>query len=375
MTDGIELAALRSRAAAMIPGMGSSAIRRVGIAALLGSILMGQGTPASADDVEPVHITYDAPARCPSESDFLDMVARDGGRFLQVSETLPVRMFLVHIDGVDPIKGRLIVRDPEGSDAVQEMVGAGCDEVVRSLAVLVALSLEPPPSTPRERDRSGPQPPPVADDATPPAVPGLAALPPWAESADPSPRYDESPASVPRPHGWRIDLSGEGTVSTGADPSWVPGFAAYGELLYETPSLLAPSLRVGAEISANQGNFAYSVHRFIGRLDACTFRARLARPWSDDEFTLEPCARVDVGRVEADAWVSSGPRVSAARLWLAPAGLLRLRWTSPRVFLEIEGGITFPLIRETFSSTTLGMTFTVPPIGATTGLGFGAYFL
>jgi hypothetical protein len=109
----------------------------------------------------------------------------------------------------------------------------------------------------------------------------------------------------------------------------------------------------------------------------------LSVAWSDQAFTLEPCVRIDVGRLGVQAWnpsSNSGPglmveteQIESARLWLAPAGLLRLRWTSSAVFVEIEGGVTVPLARDRFTG--YGLDFTVPPVGATAGLGFGVYVL
>jgi hypothetical protein len=163
-------------------------------------------------------------------------------------------------------------------------------------------------------------------------------------------------------------------VSTGAVPSLDPGFAAYLELLDEIPSFFAPSIRLGVEISAKQGFAAADdVSRLVARLDACSFRAVASRPWSDDALTLEPCARIDVGRLDVHGW-ATGMALNAEQLWVAPAALLRLRWTSPGVFVELEGGALFPLTRDHFFSGD-GSGFAVPPIGATTGLGFGVYVL
>jgi hypothetical protein len=268
---------------------------------------------------------------------------------------------------------------------MREIRDGDCDVLASALALLVAMSLKPPPPTPPDPPLpSLPSPPAPESDEPLPPVPGLAAGP-FPPSEPGSSEYDDPRPSVPRPHGWRIDVSGEGTLSTGAIPSVDPGFAAYLELLDEKPSLFAPSIRLGAEVGENQMNDIRNsvVSRIVGRLDACSFRGMLSQPWSDQAFTLEPCLRIDVGRLGVQSWpVSSTPtpdgspvltQVETSRLWVAPAGLVRLRWTTPGIFVEIEGGVTVPLTREHFSGYALD--FTVPPIGATTGVGFGIYVL
>ncbi len=354
--------------------MESTPVWRAWIAALAGTGCALCAPRAAAGDAEPIHLTYDAPAGCASESVFLDIVGRDGGQFVRAPVTQSARSFTVHLDGDGPVRGRLVVGDRDGTEATREMSGARCDDVVRSLAVLVALSLEPPIPPPAE------PPPAPFGPAQPLLVPGLAAAIPGTESSlDRSGSSDDGPVSVQRPQGWRIDVSGAATLDTGAIQSLDPGLAAYAELLDETPSFLAPSIRIGVEIGADQGDiFLTTVRRLVGRLDACSFRAVLSRPWSDDAFTLQPCARIDIGRIDVEAsdpWAA----VHAARLWVAPAGLLRLRWTSPRIFVELEGGVAVPLVRERFAFgpgvSTPSPDFEVPPIALTTGLGFGVFIL
>lgn len=361
--------------------METTLLRRAGIAALAGLLGLVLGRRASAEEAEPVHLRYDAPAQCPSESALLDLVAGNGGRLVQVSDDLPARSFLLQIGGTDPVFGRLIVRQAEGTEATREIRDRDCDVVVQALALLVAMMLRPPPSTQLDLTPPTPPPEPESEEEPLPPVPGLAAGP---FAIEPSrSEFDDLRPSVPRPHGWRIDVSGEGTLNTLAISSPDPGFAAYVELLDETPGVFAPSIRLGAEISVDQPNALANsvVRRFVGRLDACPLRGALSVAWSDQAFTLEPCVRIDVGRLGVQAWSPSSvsgllpetEQVESSRLWVAPASLLRLRWTSPAVFVEVEGGVTVPLTRERFTG--YGLDFTVPPIGATAGLGFGVYVL
>jgi len=349
---------------------------RTRVAALVAACCALSATRASADDAEPVRLDYDAPDGCPRAADFLDLVARDGGRLVQVDDLEAARSLRVHVEGAGPYRGELTSRDSSGNETAREVEAPRCEDVVRSLAVLVALLAEPGTRSP----------PPVIAAQFPPAPtdprspqPAALAPTPWPEMLRSSDSDVIAPVALRSPRRWRLDVSGGFTVNTGAIPSLNPGLAAYVEVLDEAPSWLAPSIRVGAQVDENQGGSPFlTVRRMVGRLDACLFQAELSRPWSDDAFTLQPCGRVEVGRLDVEL---SDFRTDshARRPWVAQAALLRLRWTSPRYFLELEGGASFPLVRERFSFGpgvyTPSLDFTVAPVAATTGLGFGIFLL
>jgi hypothetical protein len=351
--------------------------RRAGIGALVGAVGLLLATGASAREVEPVHFTYEAPAECPGESALLDMVARDGGRLVQVPDEHSARSFRVRIRGGHLVRGSLIVRDADGREAAREVSDPDCDVVVRALAVLVALSLRPPISTdPNPSTPEAPTSPPsesASKDKLPPAPESSGAFT-WPRPSE----SDASSQSTVRPHGWRLDLSLEGTESTGVMPWLDSAFAVYVELQDEIPSFLAPSIRLGTETGATQHDgLGTTAQRFVVRLDACSLRAVASSIWSDDTFTLEPCARVDIGRVDFE---SSFSGTHAKWLWIEPATLLRLRWTTPTLFVELEGGVTFPLNQAHWATPSASPfsarmpDFVTPRIGATTGLGFGVYY-
>jgi hypothetical protein len=350
---------------------------------LIGAGLLVASAPASAQGALPVHLTFDAPAGCPGEEDFIAMIAQAGGRLVQVPEEQAVRSFVLQVTGTSPARGRLVIREGNGREAVRELNDSRCDAVVRAAAVVVALSLDAPITmTP---------PPPPLDAAEPPAesleplppVPGIAAgvVPPGEPQPD---RYglldDESPAAPPIRRRWRFDVSVEGVYGTGAKPAMNAGFAAYAELLQESPTLFAPSVRVGFQVDNNQGSSdLVVVRRTVGRIDACPLRGVLARPWSSDAFTLQLCARVDIGKMDVVTW-SQQRQVDLPQLWLATAGLLRLRWMSPSLFVELEGGVVVPLVRPFFR---FGQNpypddpndFGTPVLAGTAGLGGGVFFM
>jgi hypothetical protein len=360
--------------------------RRIGVAALAGAVVASCSSRASAQDAEPVRLTYDAPAGCPAESDFRELVARDGGSLAPASDGSPARTVAVHIESSGAVVGKLLVRAADGTEATREIQGDRCEDVARSLAVLVALVAEPalpaPPAAPAPvaRQAAVSETPAPLPSAPPLAVPGVVAP---ADGTQPEWPEFEAPEEAPSPHRWRLGIEGEGTLSTGSSPGLTPGIAAYVELADVSNRFLAPSVRIGVELAANEtvSNGA-TFHRILGRLDACPWQAALSRPWSDDAFTLRACARLDVGRLEIDPTGIGLPVAVGAevwRPWIAPAGLARLGWRSPSFFLAVEGGVAVPVVRERFSfpgpQVPSTPPFEIPPLALTTGLGFGGFFL
>jgi hypothetical protein len=172
-------------------------------------------------------------------------------------------------------------------------------------------------------------------------------------------------------------VSSEGTLDKGVGQTVDPGLAAYVELTDDARRFFVPSIRIGVEFPLDQspttaGGFdccgtTNTYRRIVGRLDACPLRSVASRSWSSDAFTAAVCARLDVGRLRAE-----GPVVEVDRPWVAPGALLRVRWTSPRFFVELEAGVAFPLVRESFAS---GSANEVPAAAEVGGLGFGVFFL
>ncbi len=189
MTASIESSSTGSRRAAIRRGMGPAHLRPSGPATLVALCGVWCATAAAAQEVEPVHLVYETSGQCPSEDAFVDMVARDGGRFARAPDRQAGRTFRVEIGGTGPVTGRLVVRDADGSEAVRELAGARCDDVVRSLAVLVALSVEPVvPAAP-----AAPVPAPEVPRRDTP-VPGLARVPGDAaadQAVEPSPESSD----------------------------------------------------------------------------------------------------------------------------------------------------------------------------------------
>src|SRR5271170_628096 len=159
--------------------------------------------PSRAVEPEPVHFSYSAQPECPSEDEFLDAVARDGGLLDRVGSQLSARGFAVRLTTGERAVGRLVVTGIDGREAARTIEGERCEDVARSLAVLVALSLDPKPTSP----------------------PSLPPPRPWGEPSGPA---DRSHVDLEPPvERWRLGLSAEGTLSSGVSPTLLAGIALY----------------------------------------------------------------------------------------------------------------------------------------------------
>jgi hypothetical protein len=339
----------------------------------LACLLSGPAARASTTDTVSVHLSYTVPSACSTEGAFLEMVAGDGTAIESAPDSEPAPSLAITVETSDAVVGHLRLRAVDGTEFERTITGPHCEEVVQSLAVIVALSIQPAagPAVMTQRTLD------AADRA-----PDAGRKPPTDDTANPAPlsvwRVPEAPdANNGRPDPWRTrwrpGASFELGTSAGPSPSLGFTMAFYGEVMHETPDILAPSLRVGVEKSwGNTDNLhVTTLDKLVVRLDGCPWRFMVEHKWSNDTFTAQVCARADMGWVDA---ASGFDTPNVRRAWLATGGLLRLRWLFPSSFLEAEGGVDLPLTRYRFSSNG-GVDFEVPPATGTVGFGYGFLFL
>jgi hypothetical protein len=332
--------------------LGSRASRDLWLVVPFGLPVLGTSTPAraGAGPTEEIHLTYEAPEGCPSEAQFLEAVDQNGGHLTRVGSERRARTFVVTIELARPAVGRLVIHNLDGRDAVRPIDGERCEDVVQSLAVLVALSLDP------ERP-----------DSPPPRLP----------PEPPARKETSTEVAVPLPReGWR--LGAEAHLGALGDGSVVWGLDV--EALDDLPGAFAPSLRLGFErtlasdsVGRAPGPTA-SVSRTLGRAEACPVRWKTTqRRWSPTTtVAAHLCARGEVGVLDVQP---GDGKADVSRPWVATAGTLRLRATWSFLFLDLEGGATFPLVRDRFFFEPATNVYEVPPIAAAFELGFGGFFL
>ena len=294
-----------------------------------------------------VDLEYLASPDCPTEAAFVAKLRSGGGRPPREGRGGGPEVHVILAASPEGILGRLAMAEPSGETTVREISGRTCEEVADALAFVVNLALDPG----RDVTRAEPVAPPPAAEA-----PAATAPPPASRGA-------------------RLRVSGAVHAGvTGAVPAGLQvSLPLFVELAAEAPTAgrWTPSVRAGFErgfggsvaISEGAAQFTWT----IGRVDACA-------SWpATQTIHVGPCLGVEVGEIEAVGTIAH-PR-SASPPWVAAGAVVRGRWAVDRsVFLELEGGAVFPLLRYTFDFDPQTLLYDVPPVGAKASAGLGVYF-
>ncbi len=348
--------------------------RGVAVTAASLAILLAAGS-ASAADTEPIRVRFEAPDGCPGEAAFLDQVRARTAKARVAAAGEKARTFTVRLaqEG-GSIRGRLAIDESAAQTEIREVTGERCAEVISALALITALAVDPQASTapparlpalpPFAPSPGGPPTigsgPSAPDGAGIPVAPSPPArLPPnhpapyryapsWADlDLFPLPVIPGIPQEIP-PR-WRFFAGVEVVAVGGIAPSLAPGSALFVEAALTDPRAIAfaPSIRLAA-IQADSGNvgpapIVAQFHLHLARAEVCPLRIVLV-----SGVTIAPCASFEVGALLAEAWASAESGASQ-RLWAAPGAGGRLRWTiAGEIELQIEGGGSLPLVRDTF---------------------------
>jgi hypothetical protein len=338
--------------------------------ALAAAVLLGPA-PAAADDVaEPIRVAFRArPAEaCPDEAAFTgEIVARTAkARLARPGEG--ARTFTVAVEAEGKrARGTLSIEDPHGESAAREISGDTCAEVVSALALIAALAIDPKASTAPK-----PPPPPKPRERLPPPPP-FAPLPWWGPIAMPLPAH-------PRPgegSRWRWSWGFQAGAASALAPPIVPVLGVDIEALLLRDSLVSPAIRLSMRVADSgflrDGTDAARFRWTAGRLEGCPVRLPLVT-----SLTLTPCAWMDAGVLQADG-IGNAFSLAHTRPWAAPGLTGRLQWdlafVQPApILVDVEGGVTFPLVRDTFGFFPQGTFHEVPAAGGFFGGGLGVYF-
>jgi hypothetical protein len=160
-----------------------------------------------------------------------------------------------------------------------------------------------------------------------------------------------------------------------AAPGPVLDVAAFADIARDPNAFLAPAFRLSVhrtsqadvDVTQTTASFVWT----FARAEACPWRFDLAR-----SLALRPCALVDGGALSGDGGGGVGFRAAThLRPWVAAGSLGRLEWVlvGP-LALEAEGGLTVPLLRETFAFDSAVNVYTPPAVVGFGSLGLGARF-
>jgi len=306
-----------------------------------------------------IHIEYGASAGCPSEAAFVWQVR---ARVNQMSA--PARKYAV-VMTADSARARGTLRvEDENRSTVRELSGASCDEIAEGLALILALVIDPGARTERARDLPPPPPP----SERPAAQPRAALVGPVSDAGSDS---SAAPARITAPSRPAVHLGG-GVFARGAV---APGTTTSGRLFVEggwdRQVAFSPHLRVGFEYAKSSpvvesvGTAQFSW--MVGIAEACHSQHVVERTLS-----VPICIGIEWGRL-----VASGSEAPDAQTqthgWLAldtDVGLRWFPWSVP-IFVDVEGGLQFPLRRARFYFTPNTTVHTTPWVSHFVGLGAG----
>jgi hypothetical protein len=303
--------------------------------------------------VESVGVEYHAPVTCPDERAFVAQVSARTARFRRALGGA-ARTFVVTLAPAvgAGVHGRLDAVDAGGARTSRELDGDTCEQVIRALALVTALAIDPNASL-------APVP---LSTAPPPAVP------------QPGPvRVRESPARGGLEGSW-LDAGAGATINGVVAPGPLVGVELFVEGGLAPNALVSPSLRVGGELAPGAsfdvpGSGSASFALTVALLEACPLHASLG------PVTLAPCMRADAGSLRGEGSNIAHPS-HETRLWADVGAVARGRWAPWRgFFLEIQGGLVFPLTRDRFHFDVPDVTINrAPAAGGTAAAGAGVRF-
>ncbi|AKU94967.1 hypothetical protein AKJ09_01631 [Labilithrix luteola] len=194
---------------------------------------------AGATEPLDITMTYEAPGECPSRAALEEELrARVKTSWLGRSDARTFDVEITRLAG-GGYGGRLAIAQPNEAPSVREIRATSCREAVRSVAVFIALALEPASEPVPPNPTSGaPIETPKPDEAPPPVVP-LPVRPerPHASPPPPSPR-----AAPPSPL-WIWSAGYELTYLHAPQAAW--GGRVHAELAHRRGTFpIAPALRV-----------------------------------------------------------------------------------------------------------------------------------
>jgi hypothetical protein len=322
----------------------SRRIRKVSAWIFVGAMLICLRSTAG-----PPPLRYEVPTanaeaeRCPSAGDFRDALAARLGHDPFAPADAPSAW--VHVERTKAgLSGRLRLTPREGAPVERTLVGERCDELVRAMAVTLAVMLDP------LGEHFVPEPPPASPVPEPAQAPASPPLPPAREVAAPPPKMEG-----PR---LRYEAEAGASGSAGLFPALgLGGWIAFG--LHRAPWSIRLEGRfdgiVGeAEVANGQRAKAalvggglvgcYEVALLFGCVvtTAASYRARA-------EFVTTPSTR-------SAFWLAAGLRLGTA---------LRIG-SSSWIVPHVEGII--PLLRSNLEVDDGRVLWEAPPVAVTFGL-------
>jgi hypothetical protein len=308
---------------------------------------LAAGTEAAAQPA-PLRLDYEVAAGCPEAGAF---TAEVRARAASSSASLANRAIAVKItssaggsSAAASFEGSVVITDDSGVTPSRAVRGDTCDEVVRALALTVAMTLDP--------------------EERPPTV-IIAAV---SEAAPPPAEKPPAVAALPSRSGVHLSAGVRGGAESGVGPLLAPALGIYGDVAVGNLALRIGGVRAVSPL-VERGAGAARFARTTATLDACPFRWR-----PSPSVALVPCAGFEIGSLTSDGRATVDPE-SVARLWSAAGLVERVVWepVGPLV-IELEGRATVPLTRDRFYFRPADDVFEAPILAFSAGLTAGVRF-
>jgi hypothetical protein len=315
--------------------------------------LLGWSRVARAEESTPVRIALDAPPGCSTSAELYQALRKrtdrvraavDGERAFDVRVKLEPFGQSVH--------GELSVVSDRGETDSRTVEGSTCGVVVEALAFTASLALDAAEERARqlsaEEHASKPAP-------TPPA-------PAPQEPVEESHGSDEGVAV-------HAELGAEAVVAHVLSPEVNLGAALVVRVVANPDETLSPSFGVAVTYAGSELTNASkeaSVRWLAAILTACPVRWRLG-----SALGVRPCALGTAGQVEATGETLRSPQ-TVRHAWWSAGGALRFdARLGNDVAVELEGGITAPLVERRFVAQPSGRTLAESPkISSMGSIGF-----
>lgn len=348
---------------------------------LLVFLLLGQPLPADPRQPEvpraeiPLRVEFEAPPGCSSQDAFYSGVRTRTNRVRLAQEGERARDLRVRLTrSKGRVHGELSSANERGR-ATRVVDGVSCDEVVDALALTAALALDPnarftpAKEDPRAPSSRAPSPSPTAPSPTTRsgADPRASTSTSEATAAPRDPKRARestpaSPAGVPSLTGnqpaaapsatsepsllWTFGLEALTTRIASSGTSF--GASLFARLAYPLEGLLTPSVELSllhVRDDLFQTAERVSTHLSGVALSACPILVPLM-----NELAVAPCVLAQSGWLHAHPGDDLRDPRSVTRSWWSLGTLLRGSLTvAPSFAIELEAGLTFPLVERRFA--------------------------
>ena len=290
-------------------------------------------------------LEYWADGACPDAAEFAREIQTRAPRLRLAEADEPALGFYAElVERGGAASGRLTARSADGREVVREVRGPTCKDVATALALIAALAADPNQAVEDTAPKASNANPPVRRRA--PEQPAAQLV----EQPDPKRRWT---FGVGAGVGFESSIAPSPGYGLGVafDAEGYPGSAW-------RPLLSLSALRaVASNTGTPGGNASFDWVTF--RLAACPAR------WPEETpLFIRPCGFLDAGFLGADV-EREGSSQADTNPWFAIGGFLRTEaLVAEVVSFQLDGGLTVPLVRSSFSAgSDQPIAFEVPATG------------